>query len=78
MTVLEKLYHLVDQLPREDLEELNRYIQQRRMTTVWAVAPEDIKALEDIMRPTHELAAQMSDEEINAVLDEALSEVRRG
>ncbi len=28
------------------------------------------------MRPTHELAAQMSEEEINAVLDEALSEVR--
>lgn len=77
MPVLEKLYRLVDQLPREDLEELNRYIQQRRTMAVWAVAPEDIKAIEDIMRPTHELTAQMSEGEINSVLDEALSEVRR-
>lgn len=76
MTALEKLYTVVDELPREELEALNRYIQQRRNTTVWAVPSEEIKAIEEIMRPTHELTAQMTEDEINAVLDEALSEVR--
>jgi len=47
------------------------------MTTVWAVPPEEVRAIEELMRPTHELTANMSEEEINAVLDEALAEVRR-
>jgi hypothetical protein len=77
MTDLRELYALIDQLPRDELEQLNRYIQQRRLTTVWAVPPEEIRAIEALMRPTHELTAQMSEEEINSVLDEALDEVRR-
>ena len=76
MIDLERLYSVIDRLPREELEQLNRYIQQRRMTTVWAVPAEEIKAIERLMRPTHELTAQMSEEEINAALDEALAEVR--
>jgi hypothetical protein len=59
------------------LEQLNQYIQQRRQTTVWVVPTEEIKAIEQLMRPTHELTAAMDEDEINAVLDEALSEVRR-
>ncbi len=77
MADLERLYKVIDQLPREDLEQLNRYIQQRRLTTVWTVPAEEIKAIKELMRPTHELTAQMDDDEINAILDEALDEVRR-
>ena len=76
MASLQNLYKVIDQLPREKLEQLNRYIHQRRTTTVWAIPPEEIKAIEELMRPTHELTAQMSEEEINSILDEALSEVR--
>jgi hypothetical protein len=76
MADLERLYKVIDQLPREDLEQLNPYIQQRRLTTVWTVPAEEIKAIEELMRPTHELTAQMDDDEINAILDEALDEVR--
>ncbi len=77
MADLERLYKVIDQLPREDLEQLNRYIQQRRLTTVWTVPAEEIKAIEDLMRPTHDLTARLDDDEINAILDEALDEVRR-
>jgi hypothetical protein len=77
MADLERLYKVIDQLPREDLEQLNRYIQQRRLTTVWTVPAEQIKAIEELMRPTHELTAHMNEDEINAILDEALDEVRR-
>lgn len=77
MTDLDKLFAVIDQLPRSELEQLDRYIQQRRSMTVWEVPSEAIKEIEEIMRPTHELTAQMTDEEINEVLDEALAEVRR-
>jgi len=46
-------------------------------TSIWIVSSETIKEIEELLRPTHELAAQMTDEEINTVLDEALAEVRR-
>ncbi len=77
MTDLQQLYGIINELSREELESVNRYIQQRRLTTVWAVPAEEIRAIEVLMRPTHELTAQMSEDEINSVLDEALDEVRR-
>lgn len=77
MVDMQRLYELIDELPRQELERLDRYIQQRRLTTVWSVPAEAIKAIEEVMRPTHELTAQMDEQEINAVLDEALAEVRR-
>jgi hypothetical protein len=42
------------------------------MTTVWAVPPEQIKAIETLLRPVHEKSAQMSEDEINAAIDEAM------
>jgi len=77
MANMQRLYELIDQLPREELERLSQYIQHRRQTTVWTVPAEEIKAIEKLMRPTHELTAAMDEDEINAVLDEALAEVRR-
>lgn len=76
MIDLQTLYSIVDRLPREELEQLNQHIQQRRLSTVWAVPPEEIKAIEELMSPTHELTARMSEDEINAAIDEALNEVR--
>ncbi len=77
MVDMQRLYELIDELPRRELEQLDQYIRQRRLTTVWSVPAEEIKAIEELMRPTHELTAQMDEQEINAVLDEALAEVRR-
>ncbi len=77
MVDMQRLYELIDELPRQELEQLDRYIQQRRLTTVWSVPGEEIQAIEELMRPTHELSAAMDEQEINAVLDEALAEARR-
>ncbi len=77
MIDIERLYELVDQLPHQELEQLNRYIQQRRLTTVWEVPAAELKAIERLMRPTHELTATMDEDEINSILDEAIAEVRR-
>ena len=43
----------------------------------WIVPPENLEKLAEIMRPVQEEAAQMSEEEINALIDEAIAEVRR-
>lgn len=42
----------------------------------WIVPPENLAEIAEIMRPVQEEAAQMS-EEVNAVIDEAIAEVRR-
>ena len=64
MANMRRLYELIDELPREELEQLSRYIQHRRQTTVWTVPADEIKAIEQLMRPTHELTErQMTDEQ---------------
>lgn len=77
MIDMQHLYKIIDALPAEALDNLSDYIQQRRRLAVWVVPPEEIQAIEKLMRPTHELTAKMTDEEINAVIDEELAEVRR-
>lgn len=77
MADLETLFRAVDELDHEELKQLEDYIEQRRKYAWWVVSPENLKKIDEIMRPVQEEAAHMSEEEINAVIDEALAEVRR-
>jgi hypothetical protein len=43
----------------------------------WIVPPENLAELAEIMLPVQEEAAKMSEEEINAAIDEAIVAVRR-
>ena len=52
-----------------------KHVMLRRSARYWLISGENLKAIETIMRPVHEQAAQMTDEEINAAIDEALDEV---
>jgi hypothetical protein len=76
---LQQLIKAIDQLPPEDFKEVYRHVLERKHNTmvVWEVPQENIAAIEEIMRPVHEEAAQMSEEEVNAAIDEAIAEVRR-
>lgn len=73
---LTQIYKVIDALPREALEQLHRYIQQRHLTTIWEVPSESSRAIEILMSPTHELTAHMSEDEINTIIDEAIAEAR--
>lgn len=78
MADLDTLFQTVDKLNRDDLNRLYAYIVQRRRIMKWWVVPqENIARLEEIMRPIHEEAAMMSDDEINAAIDEAIAGARR-
>ncbi len=77
MTDLQTLLTEIDELPPEELETVYRHIVQRRHASYWLVPGENLKAIQEMMRPVYEQTAQMTDEEINAAIDEALDEVRR-
>jgi hypothetical protein len=77
MADLEMLFRAVDDLSPDELNKLHDYIEQRRRVTWWVVPPENLEKVAEIMRPVQEDAAQMSEEEVNAVIDEAIAEVRR-
>ncbi len=51
-------------------------MELRRLSTVWEVPAQEIRAIEHLMQPIHTLTAEISDEEINSVIDEAVHEVR--
>ena len=77
MTDMQMLFRAVDELSPDERQQLKEYIEEREKTTWWIVPPENLAEINEIMRPVHEDAAKMTEEEINAVIDEALAEVRR-
>lgn len=76
MADMQTLFKVVDELSPDERQQLKDYIEEREKTTWWVVPPENIAKIAEIMRPVQEDAAKMTDEEINAVIDEALTEVR--
>ncbi len=77
MMDLEALFRVVDELQPAELDELNRYVQQRRRMTWWIVPPENLRQIADVMRPVQQDSERLSEAEINTLIDEALDEVRR-
>jgi hypothetical protein len=52
-------------------------IRRRALFAWWVVPPENLARIKEILRPVHEDAAHLTDEEIDTAIDEALAEVRR-
>ena len=77
MTDLQTLFRVVDELQPDELNQLNDYIQQRRRVTWWIVPSENLQKIAEVMQPVQQDAEYMTEDEINAVIDEALDEVRR-
>ena len=79
MDGLQLLFQEIDKLPPEDFERLYRYVlQRRRALTTWGIVPpENLRKIQEVMRPVQEQAAKFSEDEINADIDRAIAEVRR-
>jgi hypothetical protein len=77
MADMELLYKMIDELPSDALNELSRYLQQRQMAAAWEVPTENIRAIEKIMKPAHELIANMREDAINEAIDAVTSQVER-
>lgn len=74
---LENLLDALDDLTPEDLETVYQHIVQRRHTPYWLVPGTALKEIPGIMQPVYVQTDMMSEEDVNAVIDEALDEVRR-
>lgn len=79
MTDLEPLFRTLDDLKPDELEQVRVYIENKRTYQVawWIIPPEALAKIDEIMRPVQEEAATMSEEEVNAAIDEAIAEVRQ-
>jgi hypothetical protein len=83
MADIEKLLEAVDHLSREELNILAKRIQEKQSERerndpgLKVLSPDDLARIDEIMRPVQEEAAQMSEEEVFAAIDEAIDEVRR-
>ena len=77
MIDMQTVFRATDDLSSDVRQQLKEYIEEREKTTWWIVPPESLAEIQEIMRPVHEDASKMTEEEINAVIDEALAEVRR-
>ena len=77
MTDMQTLFRAVDELSPDECQQLKEYLEARDKTTWLIVPPENIAKIAEIMRPVHKNATKMTEEEINAVIDEAIVEVRR-
>jgi len=77
MSDLDALIKAVDALPPEDFHKLLEHMKERKLIKVWVVSPENLARLAEIVKPIQEDAAQYSEEENNAVIDQAIAEVRR-
>lgn len=76
MADMQQLFRAIDELSSEERDQLKEYLEARDRVMWWVVPPENIAEIAEIMRPVQEDAGKMTEEEINAVIDEALAEVR--
>ncbi len=68
---------MADELSPEDSDALNQHIVQRRHAAYWLVPGENLKKIQEIMKPGYDQSESMSEAEIYAAIDEAIAEVRR-
>ena len=76
MADLQAVLKAVDELSQDDLDTLYRHVVERRQTSWWIIAPENIAKLEEVLHAVHEEATTMTEEEINSTIDQAIAEVR--
>jgi hypothetical protein len=77
MTDLQALISAVDSLSSDELDELYKHIVQRRQTRYWLVPSQDLNEILETMRPVHEATQDMTEQEINDVIDETLDDILR-
>lgn len=53
------------------------YVERRAQQVLWVLTPEHLRAVDEAFRPVQAEAAHVSEDEINAAIDDAFAEVRR-
>lgn len=77
MSDLQAVIDAIDHLSPQELLQVRNYVEERAKTLVYTLSSEQLRAIDEALRPVQAEAAQMSEAEIHATLDEAIAEVRR-
>lgn len=77
MADLQMVIRAIDELSQDELDKLYIHILERRQADWWIVPPENIAEIEEIMHDVHAEADQMTEDEINQAIDQAIAESRR-
>lgn len=76
MIDMQALFTAIDQLDPRELMQLRDYVERRAQTLIWTLSTEQLRAIDDVLRPVQAEAAGMSEEEVKTILDEAINDVR--
>jgi hypothetical protein len=76
MVDIRTLFTAIDQLEPRELIQLRDYVERRAQTLIWTLSPDQLRAIDDVLRPVQAEAADMSEEEVKTILDEAINDVR--
>jgi len=80
MVDLQTILSAIDELPDDDFDEVYQHVVERRAEVTapvrHTVPPENLARIDALMRPVQEQAAQMSEDEVFATIDEAIAAVR--
>jgi hypothetical protein len=76
MVDIQTLFTAIDQLEPRELIQLRDYVERRAQTLIWTLSPDQLRAIDDVLRPVQAEAADMSEEEVKTILDEAINDVR--
>jgi hypothetical protein len=76
MTDLDALLETIDELSEDELEKVYRHISSRRQKRYWLIPAQDLSPIQDILQDVNKETSDMSEDEINSIIDESLEEVR--
>jgi hypothetical protein len=76
MSVIEDILAAIDKLNPDEQYKVYTYLKQKQQTMWWTVSPNNLQKIDNALRSLHEEAAQLSEDEINALIDEVIDEVR--
>lgn len=76
MTNLETILQTIETLTPQELDQVYHFIQHRRQTITWIVNKQNVEQLDVVLEDIHRETIDMTDAEIDSLIDEALNEVR--
>jgi hypothetical protein len=77
MMTLAQILEVYESLTPDEQERFYKHLRELRERRVWQVPSENLAKINDVFAPVQAEAAEFSDEEVNADIDEALAKVRR-
>lgn len=75
MDAFKDIVAAVDKLNPDEQHKLYKYLKQKQQSTWWVISSDNLQAIDKTLSAVQQEAESMSDDEINALIDEAISQI---